>query len=376
MGLCVSYFSSSSPSEVTNNRSNGAEFSSTTDLGAASDGSGHILESRNVKLYSFLDLKTATMNFKPDLMLGQGRFGKVYRGWIDAKTLAPSTAGSGISVAVRRLNSENFHDFDDWQSVVNFLGRLSHPNVVKLLGHCREGKELLLHVYEFMPKGSLSDHLFQRNEPFPWDLRIKIMIGAARGLAFLHASQRTVIYREFNTSNILLDSNCEAKISDIGLAKLGSSQASSHVTTRIKETYGYAAPEYLATGHLYVKSDVYGFGMVLLEIMTGLRVNDPKRPQGEENLVDWLRPKLSSKDKVKDIMDKGIKGQYSSKVATEMGRITFSCTEPDPKKRPHMKEVLEVLEHIQHINLLIPDPSSTKSVISSSSQSSPRHYQY
>ncbi|KAJ4871023.1 hypothetical protein Rs2_47359 [Raphanus sativus] len=108
--------------------------------------------------------------------------------------------------------------------------------------------------------------------------------------------------------------------------------------------------------------------------MTGLRVYDPKRPEGQESLVNWLRPKLSSKDKVKHIMDKGIKGQYSSQVATEMGQITLSCTEPDPKKRPHMMEVLDVLEHIQRINLVI--HSSTKPDIASYSHSSPRHYQY
>ncbi|CAH8286468.1 unnamed protein product [Eruca vesicaria subsp. sativa] len=349
MGLCVSYFSSSSPSKMTNNRSNIGRRNQF--LGNASDGCGQILESTNVKLYSFLDLKTATMNFKPDLLLGQGGFGEIYKGWIHAKTLAPSIADSGMTVAIRRLNSEYVHDLEDWQTVVNFLGKLSHPNLLKLLGHSREGKELLL-VYEFMPKGSLCDHLFQRTEPLPWDMRIKIMIGAARGLAFLHGSQRTVIYREFNPSNILLDSNYEAKISDLGLAKFRSTQENSNVVIRIKETIGYVAPEYVATGHLYVKSDVYGFGVVLLEIMTGLRVCDSKRPHGQENLVDWLRPKLSNKNKVKHIMDKGIKGQYSSKVATEMGRITFSCTEPDPRKRPHMMEVLDVLEHIQHINLV------------------------
>lgn len=127
MGLCVSYFSSSPPSKTTNNLSNGADIWSTIEttnsnigrpnklLGALSDGSGQILESTNVKLYSFLDLTTATMNFKPDFMLGQGDFGEVYRGWIDAETLAPSIAGSGMTVAVRRLNSEYVHDFEDWQ---------------------------------------------------------------------------------------------------------------------------------------------------------------------------------------------------------------------------------------------------------------------
>ncbi|ESQ53537.1 hypothetical protein EUTSA_v10025265mg [Eutrema salsugineum] len=402
MGLCISFPSSSSHSKTglhshasTNNHSNGTEFSSSTvtattnssverrsqfseaaseSAGGIMSYSGQILPSPSLHVYSFLDLTTATKNFKPDSMLGQGGFGKVYRGWIDAKTLAPSKAGSGMIVAVKRLNSESVQGFAEWRSEVNFLGMLSHPNLVKLLGYCREDKELLL-VYEFMPKGSLENHLFRRSEPFPWDLRIKIVIGAARGLAFLHGLQREVIYRDFKASNILLDSNYDARLSDFGLAKLGPSHEKSHVTTRIMGTYGYAAPEYMATGHLYVKSDVYAFGVVLLEIMTGLRAHNPKRPNGQESLVDWLRPELSSKHKVKHIMDEGIKGQYSSKVAAEMGRITFSCIQPDPKNRPHMTEVLDALEHIQRINVA-QDRSSTKPAVASSSQSSPSHYQY
>uniref|UniRef100_A0A1J3ESI2 non-specific serine/threonine protein kinase n=1 Tax=Noccaea caerulescens TaxID=107243 RepID=A0A1J3ESI2_NOCCA len=395
MGLCFSYPSSASKTGLhshasTNHHSNGIEFSSSTAAtttssvdrrsqfsevasetsGGTMNNSGMLLESPNLKVYSFLDLKTATKNFKPDSMLGQGGFGKVYRGWIDAKTLAPSKAGSGITVAVKRLNSESVQGLAEWRSEVNFLGMLSHPNLVKLLGYCREDKELLL-VYEFMPKGSLENHLFRRSEPFPWDLRIKIVIGAARGLAFLHSSQREVIYRDFKASNILLDSNYDAKLSDFGLAKLGPSNEKSHVTTRIMGTHGYAAPEYMATGHLYVKSDVYAFGVVLLEVMTGQRAHNPKRPYGQENLVDWLRPDLSSKHKVKRLMDKGIEGQYTTKVATEMARITLSCVEPDPKNRPHMKDVLGVLEHIQQIN--VPSRFSTKPAVASSSHSSPRH---
>ncbi|KAJ0240731.1 Serine-threonine/tyrosine-protein kinase [Hirschfeldia incana] len=384
MGLCISSLpSSSSPSKTglhshasTNNHSNGTNISIEGEAASESSGvimtdSGQILESPNLKVYSFLELKTSTKGFKRDLMLGEGGFGQVYRGWVHAETLAPSVTGSGMTVAVKRLNSESLQGFEEWRTVVNFLGVLSHPNLVKLLGYCREDKEHLL-VFEFMPKGSLEYHLFQRKESFPWDLRIKIMIGAARGLAFLHGSQRPVIYRDLKPSQILLDSNYEAKISGFGLARLGPSQGDSHVSTRVMGTYGYAAPEYLATGHLYVKSDVYAFGVVLLEVMTGLRGYDPKRPHGQQSLVDWLRPKLSSKHKVKQIMDKGIKGQYSSKVATEMGRITLSCIELDLKKRPHMKEVLEVLENIQRISV-VPDRSSTNSTGASSSHSSPHH---
>ncbi|CAN7082371.1 unnamed protein product [Brassica oleracea var. botrytis] len=406
MGHCISSLFSSSPSKTglhhshasTNNHSNGTEFSSssTTTTAATSSSSagrrsqfseaisessggiitdsGQLLESPNLKVYTFLELSTATKNFRPDSMLGQGGFGKVYRGWIDAKTLLPSKAASGMIVAVKRLNSESVQGYSEWRSEINFLGTLSHPNLVKLLGYCREDKELLL-VYEFMPKGSLENHLFRRGEPFPWDLRIKIVIGAARGLAFLHGLPREVIYRDFKASNILLDSNYDARLSDFGLAKLGPSPEKSHVTTRIMGTYGYAAPEYMATGHLYVKSDVYAFGVVLLEIMTGLRAHNTKRPNGQESLVDWLRPDLLSKHGVKHIMDEGIKGQYSSKVAAEMARITLSCIELDPKKRPPMKEVVDVLENIQRINV-VPDRSSTKPAVASSSRSSPHHYQY
>ncbi|KAG2694244.1 hypothetical protein I3760_08G132800 [Carya illinoinensis] len=151
-------------------------------------------------------------------------------------------------------------------------------------------------------------------EPLSWDILLKIAIGGARGLAFLHTSEKKVIYRDFKASNILLDGNYNAKILDFGLAKLGPSGGGSHVTTRIMGTYGYAAPEYIATGHLYVKSDVYGFGVVLLEILTGLRALDTKRPGGQQNLVEWLKPSLSNKRKLKTIMDTRMEGQYSSKA--------------------------------------------------------------
>lgn len=320
---------------------------------------GQILEITNLKVFSFSDLRSATRNFKPDTLLGEGGFGKVYKGWVDDKTLAPSKSGLGMVVAIKKLNPESMQGFEEWQSEVNFLGRLSHPNLVKLLGYCWEDKELLL-VYEFMQKGSLENHLFRRNpsiQPISWDIRLKIAIGAAQGLAFLHTSEKKVIYRDFKASNILLDGNYNAKISDFGLAKLGPAGGHSHVTTRVMGTYGYAAPEYVATGHLYVKSDVYGFGVVLLELLTGLRALDTKRPTGQQNLVEWLKPMLSQKKKLKIIMDARIEGQYSSKAASQAAELTLKCLESDPKRRPSMKEVEGELLQIKAMTIEKPKNS-------------------
>ncbi|XP_022852061.1 probable serine/threonine-protein kinase PIX13 isoform X1 [Olea europaea var. sylvestris] len=367
--------STSTPGTSKNNSNGGGLSAMSSSAGlsrfsaAASDDtcvSGEILPTSNLKVYTFSDLRNATKNFKSDMILGVGGFGTVFKGWVDSKTLLPSKVGTGIMVAIKKLNPESTQGFEEWQSEVNFLGRLSHPNLVKLLGYCWEDKELLL-VYEFMQRGSLENHLFRRSvavEPLSWDIRLKIAIGAAWGLAFLHTSDKQVIYRDFKASNILLDENYNAKISDFGLAKLGPAEGNSHVTTRIMGTHGYAAPEYVATGHLYVKSDVYGFGVVLLEMLTGLRALDTKRPSGRQNLVDYAKPFLCQKRKLISIMDVRMEGKYSSKAALHAAQLTLRCLESEPKKRPSMKEVAETLEQIATIRK--PKESKSKSVHSSS----------
>ncbi|XP_020676200.1 probable serine/threonine-protein kinase PIX13 [Dendrobium catenatum] len=310
---------------------------------------GRILEAANLKVFTFAELKSATRNFKSDKVLGEGGFGTVYKGWLDEKTLTPTKSGIGIIVAVKKMKSESMQGLAEWQSEINFLGRLSHPNLVRLLGYCWEDKELLL-VYEFMPKGSLENHLFRRGaafEPLPWSLRMKIVLGAARGLAFLHSSEKQVIYRDFKASNILLDSNYIPKLSDFGLAKQGPTGGDSHVTTRVMGTFGYAAPEYVATGHLYVKSDVYGFGVVLLEILSGLRALDSTRPSAQHNLVDWAKPFLSDRRKLSRLMDQRLEGQYPAKAALQAAQLTLRCLAGDPKSRPSMMEVVETLEQIE-----------------------------
>uniref|UniRef100_A0A2P2JDH2 non-specific serine/threonine protein kinase n=1 Tax=Rhizophora mucronata TaxID=61149 RepID=A0A2P2JDH2_RHIMU len=300
----------------------------------------------NLKVFSLAELKSATRNFRPDTMLGEGGFGRVFKGWIDEKTYAPSKAGVGIAVAVKKSNLDSLQGWEEWQAEVRFLGKFSHPNLVKLLGYCMDDRQFLL-VYEHVPKGSLDNYLFRRHvEPLPWNTRLKIAIGAAQGLAFLHTSENSVIYRDFKSSNILLEGDYNPKLSDFGLAKLGPENGRSHVSTQPMGTYGYAAPEYVATGHLYVRSDVYGFGVVLLEMLTGLIALDPHRPTNQLNLVQWARPSLSDKKKLKKIMDPRLDGQYPLTAATQVAQLILHCLEYDPKSRPHMDEVLDTLEQI------------------------------
>ncbi|XP_058213826.1 probable serine/threonine-protein kinase PIX13 isoform X1 [Rhododendron vialii] len=341
----ISQTTGNTTSSIGSNISRNSRFSAASGNDEAYPG-GQILPDSNLRIFSFLELKTATRNFRVDTVLGEGGFGKVYKGWLEEKVTSKS--GSGSVVAVKKLDSESMQGFDEWQSEVHFLGRLSHPNLVKLLGYCWEDNELLL-VYEFMQKGSLENHLFGRGSavlPLPWDIRLKILIGAAQGLAFLHTSEKQVIYRDFKASNILLDGCYNAKISDFGLAKLGPSASKSHITTRVMGTSGYAAPEYVATGHLYVKSDVYGFGVVLIEMLTGLRAVDPTRPGGRLNLVDWIKPHLSDRRKLKQVMDSQLQGKYPSKAALQIAQLALKCIEPEQKTRPSMKVVVETLQHL------------------------------
>ncbi|CAI8588484.1 unnamed protein product [Vicia faba] len=352
MGLCFSTLSRlPPPSSLNILPSSGCnDKSKVWEMG--SNESGKLLEMSNLKVFSYGDLKIATKSFKSDALLGEGGFGKVYKGWLNAETLAPAKAGSGMMVAIKKMKPDSLQGVQEWQTEINFLGSISHPNLVKLLGYCRDDDEFLL-VYEFMPRGSLENHLFRRNtnrEPLSWKSRLEIAIDAARGLAFLHSSDKQVIYRDFKASNILLDGNYNAKISDFGLAKFGPSGGDSHVTTRIMGTHGYAAPEYIATGHLYVKSDVYGFGVVLLEMLTGLQAHDSKRHSEQQNLVEWIKPFLSNKRKLKStVMDCRLEGQYSPKAVLETAKLILKCLEHDPKKRPSMKDVLETLEGIKAI---------------------------
>ncbi|KAJ6846911.1 putative serine/threonine-protein kinase PBL16 isoform X2 [Iris pallida] len=295
--------------------------------------------------FTFDQLKTITGNFRQDYVLGGGGFGSVYKGIISAELREGLET---VQVAVKVHDGDNsYQGHREWLAEVIFLGQLSHPNLVKLIGYCCENEHRVL-IYEYMPRGSVENNLFSRVLlPLPWFIRMKIAFGAAKGLAFLHEAEKPVIYRDFKTSNILLDQEYNAKLSDFGLAKDGPVGDKSHVSTRIMGTYGYAAPEYIMTGHLSSRSDVYSFGVVLLELLTGRKSLDKSRPVREQTLADWALPLLTQKKKVLGLVDPRLNGDYPTKGVTKAAMLAYHCLNRNPKARPLMRDIVDSLEPLQ-----------------------------
>nr|DAD38749.1 TPA_asm: hypothetical protein HUJ06_013071 [Nelumbo nucifera] len=297
---------------------------------------------RNVYIFTYDEMRMATKNFRSDQILGQGGFGMVYNGVLD-ENVRPGYQTT--QVAIKKLNPEGFQGDREWLAEINYLGQLNHPNLVKLIGYCCEDEHRLL-VYEYMACGSLEKHLFCRaSVTLPWSTRMKIALGAAKGLAFLHGAEKSIIYRDLKSANILLDEEYNPKLSDFGLAKDGPTGDQTHVSTRIIGTYGYAAPEYIMTGHLTARSDIYTFGVVLLELLVGRRAMDKTRPSEERNLVEWARPFLN--DHKLEILDPRMEGQYPVSAAQKVANLACQCLSQDPTGRPSMSQVVEILETIQ-----------------------------
>ncbi|CAJ1940514.1 unnamed protein product [Sphenostylis stenocarpa] len=298
----------------------------------------------NLHVFSLAELKIITQSFSSSNFLGEGGFGPVHKGFIDDK-LRPGLEAQPVAVKLLDLDGSQGHK--EWLTEVVFLGQLRHQHLVKLIGYCCEEEHRLL-VYEYLPRGSLENQLFRRfTASLPWSTRMKIAAGAAKGLAFLHEAKKPVIYRDFKASNILLDSDYNAKLSDFGLAKDGPEGDDTHVSTRVMGTQGYAAPEYIMTGHLTAMSDVYSFGVVLLEILTGRRSVDKGRPPREQNLVEWARPVLNDSRKLSRIMDPRLEGQYSEVGARKAAALAYQCLSHRPRSRPLMSTVVSVLEPLK-----------------------------
>ncbi|KAA8523327.1 hypothetical protein F0562_009750 [Nyssa sinensis] len=305
------------------------------------------LAGSNLHVFTLAELKLITQNFSSSNFLGEGGFGPVHKGFIDDK-LRPGLKAQ--PVAVKLLDLDGLQGHREWLTEVIFLGQLRHPHLVKLIGYCCEDEHRLL-VYEYMPRGSLENQLFRRySVSLPWKMRMKIALGAAKGLAFLHEAEKPVIYRDFKASNILLDSDYTAKLSDFGLAKDGPEGDDTHVSTRVMGTHGYAAPEYIMTGHLTAASDVYSFGVLLLELLTGRKSVDKNRPHREQNLADWARPLLKDPRKLSRTMDPRLEGQYSELGAHKAAALAYQCLSHRPKLRPTMSTVVKTLEPLEDLD--------------------------
>ncbi|MCD7452817.1 putative serine/threonine-protein kinase pbl7 [Datura stramonium] len=287
------------------------------------------------KIFTFEELANATRNFLGDCLLGEGGSGKVYKGHLGEQVVA----------------IKQFHPNDKKKFLVEMLmlGLLHHPNIVHLIGYCDDGDHHRLLVYKYMPLGSLKDYL---HDPSPgkkqldWETRMKIALEAAKGLEFLHdKAQPSVIHRKINCSNILLDEGCQAKLSDFSLAKLGPIGGKHNVHVKFEGTIGYSAPEYVRTGELSVKSDIYSFGVVLLEICTGKRAIGTSTDGEECNLVEWAS-KLIKDEKFSEMADPSLQGHYPAKGLQQALIVAQMCVHEQPTKRPAIAEVVAVLTRI------------------------------
>ncbi|CAL9051563.1 unnamed protein product [Musa banksii] len=301
------------------------------------------------RTFTFRELASATNNFLPECLLGEGGFGRVYKG---------SLENTGQIVAVKQLDRNGFQGNKEFVVEVLMLSLLHHQNLVKLIGYCADGDQRLL-VYEYMTMGSLEDHLVDvsaNKKPLSWYTRMKIAYGAAQGLEYLHEKANPpVIFRDLKSSNILLDVDFNAKLSDFGLAKLGPVGDKVHVSSRVMGTYGYCAPEYARTGHLSLKSDVYSFGVVMLELITGRRAIDTSKPTNEQNLVAWALPMFRDQKRFHELVDPLLQGDYPAKGLSQAVAVAAMCLQEEASVRPLMADVVMTLSFLTEE--VVPAPS-------------------
>ncbi|KAI5056384.1 hypothetical protein GOP47_0028202 [Adiantum capillus-veneris] len=292
---------------------------------------------------SLRTLQMATDNFSAEFYLGRGGFGSVYKGRLDDGTL----------VAVKRMEtgvmtSQGQREF---QSEVNVLTKLRHRHIVAILGYCIEGDEKAL-VYEYMPAGTLSQHLFGWSRgglsPLSWKSRLSIVLDVARGLEYLHGlAQSRFIHRDLKPSNILLDENLRAKISDFGLMRLVPEGEQQSVQTLVAGTIGYLAPEYANTGHITTKGDVFSFGVVIMELITGQPAVDKSQPGGGSHLMLWFRRVIKRKDKLLEALDPSMAIDCDDDETVQgicmVAELAGHCTNNEASSRPDMGHAVNLL---------------------------------
>ncbi|RZC57123.1 hypothetical protein C5167_004426 [Papaver somniferum] len=285
--------------------------------------------------YTLRELELATNGLADENVIGEGGYGIVYRGLLPDNTI----------VAVKNLLNNRGQAEKEFKVEVEVIGRVRHKNLVRLLGYCVEGAYRML-VYEYVDNGNLEQWLHGDVglvSPLTWDNRMNIILGTAKGIAYLHEGlEPKVVHRDVKSSNILLDRQWNPKVSDFGLAKLLCSE-SSYVTTRVMGTFGYVAPEYACTGMLNERSDVYSFGILIMEIITGRSPVDYSRPAGEVNLVEWLKNMVGSR-KSEEVLDPKLPEKPPSKALKRVLLVALRCVDPDGQKRPKMGHVIHMLE--------------------------------
>lgn len=287
--------------------------------------------------FTFEEMAMATDGFSDANLLGQGGFGYVHRGVLP----------NGKEVAIKQLKAGSGQGEREFQAEVEIISRVHHKHLVSLVGYCITGSQRML-VYEFVPNNTLEFHLYGKGRPpIDWPTRMKIALGSAKGLAYLHEDcHPKIIHRDIKAANILLDFNFEAKVADFGLAKF-TSDVNTHVSTRVMGTFGYLAPEYASSGKLTDKSDVFSFGVVLLELITGRRPVDSNQTYMDDSLVEWARPLMTralDDGKFDQLADARLRNDYD---ANEMARVVAcaaACVRHSARRRPRMSQVVRALE--------------------------------
>ncbi|MBA0877898.1 hypothetical protein Goshw_016350 [Gossypium schwendimanii] len=292
------------------------------------------------QLFTFDQVIAATDNFRSDYFLGEGGFGKVYKGFLE---------DTNEVVAIKQLDQDSLQGSREFAAEVLTLSTAEHPNLVKLIGFCAEDEQRLL-LYEYMPLGSLENHLHDISpdqKPLDWNTRMEIAAGMARGLEYLHVKMKPpVIYRDLKCSNILLGEGYHARLSDFGLARVGPSGDKTHVSTRVMGTYGYCAPDYAMTGQLTFKSDIYSLGVVLLELITGRKAVDYSKDRNEQYLVAWARPLFKDRRNFSQMVDPLLQGQYPMKGLYQALAVAAMCVQEQPNMRPAISDVVMALNYL------------------------------
>lgn len=296
------------------------------------------INNRTGRKFTLSEIKAATKNFDESTVIGNGGFGKVYRGEIDG--------GSNI-VAVKRADPLCGQGLKEFETEIEMLSKLRHRHLVSLIGYCEEQGEMIL-VYEFMANGTVRNHLYGSPPPanvLTYKQRVEVCVGAARGLHYLHTgSEVGIIHRDVKTTNILLDEEFVAKMSDFGLSRAGPTLDQTHVSTAVKGSFGYLDPEYFRRQQLTQKSDVYSFGVVLFEVLCGRPVIDPSLPKDQINLAEWAL-RWQRQRSIETIVDPRLGGDYSVESLKKFAEIAEKCLMDEGKNRPSMGEVLWQLEY-------------------------------